>query len=144
MHMELTEQYLKIVQKAAAKANYLYKVHGSWKKVAEDVGGVSHNTWTRIANGTPTISPRIETLRIIAAVGSVPKKYDVSKDMKELKRTCCYTLRLLAEQHGHDRLAEMLRVEPNKLSRWLAPSKADIPEFRYLLAIDSLVISLLN
>lgn len=138
MHMELTERYLKIVQKAAAKANYLYKVHGSWKKVAEDVGGVSHNTWTRIANGTPTLSPRIETLRVIAAVGSVPKKYDIGKDLEQLKRACSRALHSLVKRYGKDRLAEMLRVEPYKLHRWFSTSMVYIPEFRYLLAIDSL------
>lgn len=138
MHMELTERYLKIVQKAAIKANYLYKVHGSWKKVAENVGGVSHNTWTRIANGSPTLSPRIETLRVIAAVGNVPKKYDIRKDLEQLKRACSRTLHSLAKRYGQDHLAEMLRVEPYKLHRWLSAVIIYIPEFRYLLAIDSL------
>lgn len=141
MRMELTERYLKIVQKAAAKANYLHKVYGSWKKVSEKVGGVSCHTWRRIANGTPTSSPRIETLRIIAAATAdqtIPKKYDISKDIEQLKQTSCRALRSLAKAYGKDHLAEMLMVEQYKLHRWLSAAIIYMPEFRYLLAIDSL------
>lgn len=144
MPMELTERYLKIVQKAAAKANYLHKVYGSWKKVSEKVGGVSHDTWHRIANGSPASSPRIETLSKIAFASSndrtIPKQYGFHKDLERLKNICRRMLRSLAKAHGKDRLAEMLRVEPYKLHRWLSTEIVYTPEFRYLLAIDSLSV----
>lgn len=145
MRMELTERYLKIVQKAATTANYLHKVYGSWKKISETVGGVSHHTWRRIAYGTPTSSPRIDTLRAIAAATAnqnVPKKYDICKELERLKQTSCRILRSLAKEYGKDHLAEMLRVEPYKLHRWLSASTVYIPEFRYLLAIDSLNVDI--
>lgn len=138
MHMELTERYLKIVQKAAVTANYLHKIHGSWKKVAEKTGGLSHHTWRQIAKGSPASTPRLETLRKVAAVRVVPKEYDVYKDLEQLKRACSRVLRSLAKRYGKDRLAEMLRVEPYKLHGWFSSGVIYIPEFRYLLAIDSL------
>lgn len=141
MNMELTRQYLKIVQAAAATANYLHKDCGSWKKVSERVGGVSHHTWRLIAKGSPTSTPRLETLHKIAAATSntgVPKKYDIYKDLDRLKQSSRRALRRLADRHGMAQLSEMLRVEPYKLHRWLSAGTIYIPEFRYLLAIDSL------
>ncbi len=145
MHMELTERYFKIVQKAAAKANYLHKIYGSWKNISEKVGGVSHDTWQRIAKGSPASTPRLDTLRKIAVVTAdqnVPKKYDFRKDLERLKIVSCATLRSLAKVYGKDGLAERLRIEPYKLHRWLSTSIIYAPEFRYLLAIDSLSVDI--
>lgn len=136
MSMELTELYFELLQKAAVKANYFHDKYGSWKKVAERAGGVSFNTWNRIAMGSPANTPRIETLVRIAWV-ETPKKYDIREDLVQLKRTCRHTLCSLAKTYGKEGLAEKLRVSPYLLNRWCSVSSiAYIPEFRYLLAID--------
>lgn len=136
MSMELTELYFEVIQKAAVKANYFHDKYGSWKKVAERAGGVSFDTWHRIAMGSPTNTPRIETLVRIAWV-EAPKKYDIRKKLRQLGQACRHTLRSLAKTYGKEGLAEKLRVSPYLLNRWCSVSSiAYIPEFRYLLAID--------
>lgn len=129
MSMELTELYFELLQKAAAKANHLHDKYGSWKNVAEQAGGVSLDTWHRIAAGSPANTPRIDTLFRIAWAAP-PKKNDILKDLERLRNACRRALQSLARTYGKERLAQRLRVSPYLLNRRYSMSSATyIPEF---------------
>lgn len=78
-------------------------------------------------------------------VKSIPKRLYFQKDILRLKRMCKSKLAALKKEYGADGLTERLRVSDSTLNAWLMISgngydMYTIPEFRYLLAIDSLFI----
>lgn len=144
MQMELTEMYFKILHKAEEKANYLHFFYNSWQGVQKAVqNAVSYSTWRRVGKGSLSDAPRIETLAAMADCGpeQMPRRYNFTNDMHQLKRMCKRKLAALKEEYGLEGLAEKLGVDVHELEMWLSIYDIFvIPEFRCLLTIDYLFV----
>lgn len=148
--MELTKLYLVIVRKAAEKANSLHDTYGSWKKIAEETGYLSMNSWKRIANGSKANTPRIATLLAVFSAERPRKSRNTSNEDNrfwkvfiDLSHACEQKIRRLVKARGKRYVAEALRVDERRIKQWShIPRWHDLPEFRYLLAIDSLELEL--
>lgn len=141
--MKLTELYLRALDAATQEAIVLHNDLGSWLKVEQEVGELSSKTWRAIAEGSKAKTPRISTLMAIGYVQSNSKtqnKSSVKRCLSELQRSCKSKLCGLAKTYGRKALAEMLRIDEFRLVLWMSKNQNYIPEFRYLLAIDSIDI----